>query len=115
MSRIGKLARALAATLALTFLAGCALVAAPGDISAAGGPVVSESLVDMPVAVEVAPGVYMFRGAAGEVGVDNLGRIGNAGFIIGTTGVLAIDTGTSYRHGVALLTAIRRVVCRRPA
>ena len=57
----------------------------------------------------MAPGVYMLRGAAGEVSVDNLGRTGNAGFIVGTTGVLAIDTGTSYRHGVALLAAIRRV------
>ena len=103
------MARAPIATLALTFLAGCAPFAAPGDISAAGGPVVGESLVSTPIAVEVAPGVYMLRGAAGEVSVDNLGRIGNAGFIVGTTGVLAIDTGTSYRHGVALLTAIRRV------
>ena len=51
----------------------------------------------------------MVRGAAGEVDVENFGRIGNAGFIVGTTGVLAIDTGTSYRHGVALLAAIRRV------
>ena len=109
MSRIGKLARALIASIGLSLLASCAPFAAPSDISAAGGPVVSGSLVDTPVAVEVAPGVYMFRGAAGEVGVDNLGRIGNAGFIIGTTGVLAIDTGTSYRHGVALLTAIQRV------
>ena len=109
MSRVGKLARGLIASIGLTLLAGCMLLAAPSDISAAGDPVVGESLVSTPVAVEVAPGVYMLRGAAGEVGVDNLGRIGNAGFIVGTTGVLAIDTGTSYRHGVALLAAIRRV------
>ena len=51
----------------------------------------------------------MVQGARGEVDTDNLGRIGNAGFIVGDTGVLAIDTGTSYRHGVALLALIRRV------
>ena len=109
MSRVGKLARALFATVALTLLAACAPFVAPRDVSAAGGHVVEESLVDTPVAVEVAAGVYMLRGAAGEVSVNNLGRTGNAGFIVGTTGVLAIDTGTSHRHGAALLAAIRRV------
>ena len=109
MSRVGKLARALIATLALTLLAGCAPLHAPSGVSSAGGSVVTGSLVDTPVAIEVAPGVYMLQGAAGEVGAGNLGRIGNAGFIVGTTGVLAIDTGTSYLHGVALLAAIRRV------
>jgi glyoxylase-like metal-dependent hydrolase (beta-lactamase superfamily II) len=60
-------------------------------------------------AVEVAAGVYMVQGASGEVDTDNLGRVGNAGFIVGDNGVVAIDTGTSYRHGVALLASIRRV------
>ena len=62
-----------------------------------------------PVALRVADGVYMLRGASGEVDADTLGRIGNAGFIVGDSGVIAIDTGTSYRHGVALLKAIGRV------
>lgn len=77
-------------------LAGCAMAAGQASATA-------------PQAVEVAPGVYMVQGAAGEVDADNLGRIGNAGFIVGPNGVMAIDTGTSYRHGVALLAAIRRV------
>ena len=51
----------------------------------------------------------MVQGVSGEVDTDTLGRIGNAGFIVGATGVVAIDTGTSYRHGVALLAALRRV------
>ena len=51
----------------------------------------------------------MVQGAPGEVDVQTLGRVGNSGFIVGATGVLAIDTGTSYRHGVALLSEIRRV------
>jgi glyoxylase-like metal-dependent hydrolase (beta-lactamase superfamily II) len=61
------------------------------------------------VAEQVAPGVYMVRGADGEVDAANLGRIGNAGFIVGPQGVIAIDTGTSYRHGRALLAEVARV------
>jgi glyoxylase-like metal-dependent hydrolase (beta-lactamase superfamily II) len=63
----------------------------------------------VPQAIAVAPNVYVMPGAAGEVGLDNQGRIGNAGFIVGEGGVIAVDTGTSYRHGQALLAAIRRV------
>ena len=59
--------------------------------------------------MQVADGVYMVPGAPGEVDVQTLGRIGNSGFIVGETGVLAIDTGTSYQHGLALLAEIRRV------
>ena len=59
--------------------------------------------------MQVADGVYMVQGAPGEVDTQTLGRIGNSGFIVGETGVLAIDTGTSYRHGLALLAEIRRV------
>jgi glyoxylase-like metal-dependent hydrolase (beta-lactamase superfamily II) len=62
-----------------------------------------------PHAVEVASGVYMLQGVAGEVDEVTLGRNGNAGFIVGETGVLAIDTGTSYRHGRLLLAEIQRV------
>ena len=65
--------------------------------------------VQEPVAQKVAEGVYLLRGVAGEVDADTLGRIGNAGFIVGDSGVIAIDTGTSYRHGVALLKAIAKV------
>jgi glyoxylase-like metal-dependent hydrolase (beta-lactamase superfamily II) len=62
-----------------------------------------------PVAVQVAPAVFMFRGLPGEVEANNLGRLGNAGFIVGPEGVLAIDAGTSYLHGQALLKAIAQV------
>jgi glyoxylase-like metal-dependent hydrolase (beta-lactamase superfamily II) len=74
-------------------LAGCAgLAAAP-----AGRP------------VELAPGVYMLPGEPGLPDAANRGRVGNAGFVVGPDGVLAIDTGTSYRHGQALLAAIAGV------
>lgn len=63
-------------------------------------------------AVEVGPGVYMIRGADGEIDPANQGRLGNAGFIVGDTGVVAIDAGVSYLHGQALLAEIARVTDR---
>jgi glyoxylase-like metal-dependent hydrolase (beta-lactamase superfamily II) len=59
--------------------------------------------------IELADGIFMFRGSSGEVDRVNLGRTGNAGFIVGDNGVIAVDTGTSYRHGAELLAAIARV------
>ncbi len=94
---------ALSLTAGAALLAHSAATAAPHEAS-------RRALQDVPAqAVEVASGVYMVQGASGEVDTDNLGRIGNAGFIVGDGGVVAIDTGTSYRHGAALLAAIRRV------
>lgn len=61
---------------------------------------------------QVAPGVYMVQGAVGDTSPANLGRLGNSGFIVGDTGVIAIDTGVSYQHGQALLAAIARVTDR---
>jgi hypothetical protein len=54
-------------------------------------------------------GVYASIGVMGEVTPANLGRIGNAGFIVGTKGVLAIDAGVSHEHGNALVAAIKQV------
>ncbi|MBX3605252.1 MAG: MBL fold metallo-hydrolase [Piscinibacter sp.] len=62
-----------------------------------------------PRPVAVAPGVYMVPGAPGAADEHNLGRIGNSGFIVGPTGVIAVDTGTSRAHGEALLAAIATV------
>ena len=90
--------RRLLAMLAATVLLG-ACASGPG----------APSTLTVPRASEVAPGVYMLQGASGEVDVGNLGRIGNAGFVVGETGVVAIDTGTSHRHGMLLLAAIKAV------
>lgn len=60
-------------------------------------------------AIEVEAGVYMMQGAPGEASAVNLGRVGNAGFIVGRAGVIAVDTGTSFQHGEALLQAIAQV------
>ena len=60
-------------------------------------------------AMMIAPGVYMVAGSGGVADGENLGRIGNTGFIVGEGGVVAIDTGTSYAHGRDLLAAISEV------
>lgn len=57
----------------------------------------------------IADGVWMFPGQPGVADATNLGRVGNAGFIVGPDGVVAIDTGTSRAHGEAILAAIRGV------
>jgi glyoxylase-like metal-dependent hydrolase (beta-lactamase superfamily II) len=64
---------------------------------------------NVPHALALADGVYLLPGSGGAADDNNLGRIGNAGFIVGDSGVIAIDTGTSYAHGQALLAAIRAV------
>lgn len=61
------------------------------------------------VARELAPGVWVVPGTGGAADPANLGRIGNAGFVVGPQGVAAVDTGTSYAHGQALLATIRAV------
>ena len=57
----------------------------------------------------MADGVWVLPGAEGDIGPANRGRIGNAGFIVGPTGVLMIDSGVSLRHGLALRVAVARV------
>ena len=64
---------------------------------------------DTPAPQRLADGVYLLPGQGEQADATNLGRIGNAGFIVGPLGVLAIDTGTSAAHGQALLGAIRSV------
>jgi glyoxylase-like metal-dependent hydrolase (beta-lactamase superfamily II) len=59
--------------------------------------------------VPVGPGVYAFLGAVDEPSVGNGANTGNSGFIIGTAGVVVIDTGVSYRHGQRMLAAIASV------
>ena len=98
MNRVCALLKLLIVAAGAALLGGCATADAA-----------AESPDAAPQAIEVAAGVYVVPGAPGEVDAGNLGRIGNAGFIVGDAGVLAIDTGTSYRHGAALLAAIRRV------
>lgn len=87
----------------------CAALAAQASEPVATGAARSADQAPLTAPIELAAGVYMLRGTGGEPDATNLGRVGNAGFIVGRTGVLAIDTGTSYLHGRALLAAIRSV------
>jgi glyoxylase-like metal-dependent hydrolase (beta-lactamase superfamily II) len=63
--------------------------------------------------VLVAPGVYAFIGDVEQPSLDNGANTGNSGFIVGDDGVVVIDTGVSYRHGLDMLAAIA-VVTDRP-
>lgn len=82
---------------ALPWLGGCSSTAmAPRRASASEQP------------QAVAPGVFLLQGAGGEIGPENLGRIGNIAFIVGPRGVLVVNCGVSLRQGQAALAAIRR-------
>jgi glyoxylase-like metal-dependent hydrolase (beta-lactamase superfamily II) len=60
----------------------------------------------------LADGIYMLAGSGGEAEPANRGRVGNTGFIVGSEGVVVIDTGTSYRHGRELIRKVREVTDR---
>jgi glyoxylase-like metal-dependent hydrolase (beta-lactamase superfamily II) len=59
--------------------------------------------------IALAEGVYAFIGEHGEISAANQANVGNSGFIVGTSGVIVIDTGPSYRHGRQMIDAIRTV------
>lgn len=61
---------------------------------------------------QVAEAVYAFIGDTGEISAANRGFVGNSGFIVGPSGVVVIDTGTSYRQGRRMLEAIARITDR---
>lgn len=57
----------------------------------------------------VAPGIYVFLGKDENFSRDNGGNIVNTGFIIGSDGVIVIDSGPSKRYAEAQLAEIRRL------
>ena len=59
--------------------------------------------------VELAPGNHVHYGKVADRTPENLGDNANAGFIVGTDCVLAVDAGGSLPVGRALRAAIRRV------
>lgn len=59
--------------------------------------------------VEVAPGIYLRPGLQEVTDAHNQGHIANLGFIVGEQRVAVIDTGNSYREGLALRRAIREI------
>lgn len=73
--------------------------------SLAAGPADAEPL---PVR-QVAPGVYLFVAPHEEATPDNLGAIGNLGFVVGEESVAVIDTGGCARAGQRLRETVRSV------
>ncbi len=97
---LGLLAAPWLAAPALALLQGCAGMVGDANSNASNTSPKPQRLAD---------GIYLLPGQGDQADASNLGRIGNAGFIVGPLGVLAIDTGTSAAHGQALLAAIRSV------
>lgn len=57
----------------------------------------------------IADGVYVLVGRREDFSFANGGNIVNTGFIVGDTGVVVIDTGSSRRYGDQLRAAIARI------
>lgn len=66
---------------------------------------------ELPVTM-VAPGVYVLPGVNRDAAPENLGRVVNTGFIVGTDGVIVIDSGANQRHGEAILSTISRTTAK---
>ena len=56
--------------------------------------------------VAIAPGVHAMVADLGDITPENQGIVGNAGFIVGTRGVLVVDAGVSYRFGERMAATI---------
>lgn len=64
---------------------------------------------DIPRPMEVAPGVYVMLGNGDAVAPSNHGIVANTGFLVGSSGVIVVDTGSSYRYGRAMIETIHRI------
>jgi glyoxylase-like metal-dependent hydrolase (beta-lactamase superfamily II) len=84
------------------------LAAAPGGVEARKA-LSPDTTFHAPVPIEIASGVYVMFGSGDAVTPANHGIVANNGFIVGSSGVTVIDTGSSYRYGRAMLDAIRKI------
>ncbi|PKO50185.1 MAG: MBL fold metallo-hydrolase, partial [Betaproteobacteria bacterium HGW-Betaproteobacteria-21] len=57
----------------------------------------------------IADGVYVLIGRTEDFSLANGGNIVNTGFVVGTQGVVVIDTGSSRRYGEQMRAAIARI------
>jgi len=76
-------------------------------ISAVAGAAAFASGVPKPE--QLAPDVYVVLGATEIAAPANRGVVGNAGILVGATGVILIDTGTSARQARQLLADVREI------
>jgi len=98
----GPLAGPLATLLAGLMLGLCTLLALPTSAHAADFDYRLQPR-------ELAPGAWVVVGLKEDFSFANGGNIVNTGFIVGSEGVIVIDTGSSKRYGEQMLAAIRRV------
>jgi glyoxylase-like metal-dependent hydrolase (beta-lactamase superfamily II) len=83
---------------------------APADAPApAGAPA---DTLPWPDPQPLGDGLWLWPGSGGEADARNGGRTAHAAFIVGPDGVLVIDSGSAWRHGQALLQAVRRTTDR---
>ena len=81
-----------------------------GVLMVAALPATSAEQGVEPLPVEqVAPGIYVHRGAHEEASPANLGGYANVGFIVGGEAVAVIDSGGSAAQGARLRAAVRRM------
>jgi glyoxylase-like metal-dependent hydrolase (beta-lactamase superfamily II) len=59
--------------------------------------------------IQVAPGIYAFIGETGMRTYENEGMNANAGFIVTKTGVVVVDSGSSYLVAKAMHEAIKKI------
>jgi len=108
--RVG--ARAVLSWVCACALAGCALPrqAPPAALSYPAGEAAAAVESDgYPPLIAVAPGVYVQRGADEAPTTLNQGATANIGVLIGASGVVVINTGSSAAHAEALLARIARI------
>ena len=65
--------------------------------------------VAQPVPVLVAAGVYVLLGSGGEITSDNGGRTANVAFVVGSRGIVVVNTGASYREGEEIIEAVKSI------
>jgi glyoxylase-like metal-dependent hydrolase (beta-lactamase superfamily II) len=63
----------------------------------------------VPKPEQLAPDVYAMIGATERAAPANRGIVGNVGIVVGSTGVILIDTGTSARQARQLLADVREI------
>jgi quinoprotein relay system zinc metallohydrolase 2 len=83
-------------------------LAAPAGQEPQSWPCVPEGESPGFAVTEIAPGVFVHKGAHAEAAPENRGDIANIGFVIGSEGVAVIDAGGSAAVARDLLEAVRR-------
>ena len=59
--------------------------------------------------VRVATDVYVLLGSGGEITSENGGRTANVAIVVGSRGVVVVDTGISYREGEDIIAAVKSI------